>query len=193
MVLLMSNSQRGFTFAEVIVVISMIGILAALAAPSFGKLMRDLRVSRAAMQIAEMHRTAILLSSQQTTVVSFRNDPETTFEVKEAWPDTNEPRIVGARGCNAIDWSSPKSVQSRVLHLQTSGAFALSAVRFSDPNDAPRSRVDLCFMQQHVFVRYDDGSFAPLVATTRFDVENAESKVLRKITIAPSGIPRVVR
>lgn len=186
-------SRRGLTLLEVIVVISMIGIFASLAAPSFTAMMRDLSVSRAAMQIAEMHRNAILLSNEHATMVSFRNAAAISFAIKEPRLDANGKGLRSARTCSSIDWSDEARVSKRSLTLQQGGAFALSDVRIVDQSGAFRAQADLCFMRQTVFVRYDEGDFIALAAPIHFEVDNQRNHVLRKITIAPSGMPRVWR
>lgn len=189
----MSRSPRGFTLAEVIVVISMIGLLAVVAAPSFVKMMRDTAVSRAAMQIAEIHRSAQLASSLRTTLVSFRSDTDLSFEIREASLEADEPRIGGARGCNAVDWEDAAHVTSRVVRLPKSDALAPGDVRFRDGNGIFRTRADLCFERQKPFVRYDDGAFEELSFVARLEVENHASSASRTVTVAPSGLPRVLR
>src|SRR4051812_25550759 len=49
---------RGFTLAEMLAVIAMIGILTTVAAPAFTTMMRDRRINRAGMHIADCYRTA---------------------------------------------------------------------------------------------------------------------------------------
>jgi len=52
------GAERGFTLAEMFAVMAMIGVLAVVASPVFINMVRDRRVSRAAMQVADMYRTA---------------------------------------------------------------------------------------------------------------------------------------
>lgn len=186
-------SRRGFTFLEVIVVISMIGLFAALAAPSFTRMMRDLNVSRAAMQIAEIHRAALLLSNERAEMISFRSDSGVSFTIKQPRLDSPGNALWGARTCQSIAWSDASRVIERNLTLRQGDAFALSSVRLVDQNGSPKARADICFSRQAVFVRYDEAEFEPLSQPIRFEVENQQSHITRKVAITPSGIPRVWR
>jgi type IV fimbrial biogenesis protein FimT len=57
-VLVRSPRLRGFTLAEVLVVMAMISVLVVAASPTFVKLLRDRRVNRAGMQLVDYLRTA---------------------------------------------------------------------------------------------------------------------------------------
>jgi len=177
------------------VVLALISLLAAIAAPSLLHLSRDIAISRAAIEIVEIYRSALALSLERTILVSFHKAPHISFDIREASLDDENttPSLERSRSCNAIAWSDPTRLSIRSLDVRAADAPAFFDVRFLAPLSLEKSRADLCFDRRRVFVRYDDGTFVELTAPANVEVKNTVSGALRIVSIPSSGSARVSR
>jgi prepilin-type N-terminal cleavage/methylation domain-containing protein len=158
---------RGFTLTEVMVVVFMIAVLAAVASPSFVKVMRDTSLSRMNMHIAEVYRKAYVESAEQATyLVRWTGGTAPTIELVKATLDSQFPSLV-----------SPKYASLGYL---------------TNANEE-KTKADVCYSQRRAFVRYDDGAFVDMPGAGRIYVKNLQTNVMRRVLIPSFGLPRLIQ
>jgi prepilin-type N-terminal cleavage/methylation domain-containing protein len=190
------GKTRGFTLTEILVVIFMIAILAAVASPSFVKVMRDANLNRLNMRIADVYRTAYLESAGQTTTLVHWNaaasPPDPLMEIVRATLDSNTPTLVSPRRCGAIDWADPAHVRTTIIR-ESASLPEFSAVGYLNSGNTEIARADICYSQRRAYVRHDDGVFTELPSAARFFVKNNKTNVIRKVLIPSFGLPRLAQ
>ncbi|WP_437679851.1 pilus assembly FimT family protein [Sorangium sp. So ce131] len=188
------GAARGFTLPELLAVIILIGVLAAVASPSFINAMRDRRVNRAAMEISGVYRLARYRALGRGTAVLVRwTDATGVFEVREALVQDVGGSLI-ANSCANVDWTSPATT-AQVTRLNTAGV-ELAEVELRDPSGADgtvQPQADVCFTARgRTFVRYNTGAaFVPLVGALRVNVTNTNTTLLRRVFIPPNGVARL--
>jgi prepilin-type N-terminal cleavage/methylation domain-containing protein len=184
---------RGFTLTEILVVILMIAILAAVASPSFVKMMRDASLNRMNMQIAEVYRTAYVESAAQSTFLVRWNGGNTpSIEIIRATLDSATPTLVSPRRCNTITWADPAHAR-QTLEFNEAFIPEFATIGFLAPNNQEQTRADICYSQRRAYVRYDDGVFTELPGAARTYVKNLKTNVTRRVLIPTFGLPRLVQ
>ena len=193
---------RGFTLTEIVVVIFMIAVLAAVASPAFVKVMRDSNLSRLNMQIAEVYRTAYLESAaQSTTLVRYiagdptvDNDTATPFgfALITSTLDTAAPTLVSPRRCAAINWDNPANTVRLVL-LRRDLVPNAGTIKFLANNNQETTPPDVCYAQRRAFVRVNNGVFTEMQGVARVAVQNTQSNVTRRVLIPAFGLPRLIQ
>lgn len=184
---------RGFTLTEVIVVIFMIAILAAVASPAFIKIMRDTGLSRMTMQIAEVYRKAYIESAEQSTyLVRWTGGSAPKIELVKSTLDTPFPTLVSPRRCNAIDWTDPDHTRQS-LYFQSDLIPKYATIGYLTNENVEKPMADICYSQRRAFVRYDEGTFAELPSAGRMYVKNMQSNMMRRVLIPSFGLPRLIQ
>lgn len=174
----------------------MISLLAAVASPSFVKIMRDIGLSRMTMQLAEIYRRAYVDSSErETSLVRFRYQGAglgtPLVETRRARIDTAPLTLAAPRRCNAINWDDP-TIERQVYNLQWSGLGEYVDLDFTN-NGALHPMADVCFSRRHAFIRYDEGSFADMTTSARVGVKNLKTGLVRRVFIPTNGLPRLAQ
>jgi prepilin-type N-terminal cleavage/methylation domain-containing protein len=204
-----TGRARGFTLAEVLTVIVLIGVLASIASPSFIRLMRDRGVSRATMQVMDAYRTARARSLERDAIVvrfSATGGPGGVPRIELYEAVTQE---VGAPPptCNATAWG-PGSPTSRLLAGMNfspdpeaspttdgdeAGAIELSPPVFADENGGPKGFADVCFTARgKTWIRYVAGdSFTPLSGVPSVAMINKRTGFKRVVFIPPNSPARI--
>ncbi len=186
--------MRGFTLTEVVVVIFMIAILAAVASPAFVKMMRDSALSRINMQIAEIYRKAYLESAEQSTyLVRWTGGNAPQIQLIKATLDTPFPQLVSPRRCNAIDWIDPAHIRQTLgFQVESMGTFA--SVGYLTNAGELKPKADVCYSQRKAFVRYSDqDAFVEMPAAGRIFVKNLQTNLTRRVLIPSYGLPRLIQ
>jgi prepilin-type N-terminal cleavage/methylation domain-containing protein len=187
------GKTRGFTLTEILVVILMIAILAAVASPSFVKVMRDTNLNKLQMQIAEVYRKAYLESAAQSTyLVRWTGGNAPKMELVKATLDSDTPTLVSPRRCDAIVWTDPAHTRQTVT-LSTEYIPKFATVGFLNNQNQEKLKADICYSQRRAYVRYDDGVFTELAGAARIYVYNTQTKVTRKVLIPAFGLPRLAQ
>ena len=164
--------SRGFTLVEILVAVVIVGILAAMATPSFVEKMRDRRASQVASDIALLYRTAKARAAGRggAQMVRFTQsiNPQGDFILMEGvQPDLQGNQGTGAANyaqfgscgnlplvgsCLTANWANAAAsvnvgTTSRVV-TQTPDRIAPNAVIFATflaPGGAPLAQADMCF------------------------------------------------
>ena len=187
------RSSRGFTLTEVLVVIFLIALLAALASPSFIRVMRDSGLSRLNMQMAEVYRKAYIESAEQSTfLVRWTGGNAPQIELVKATLDSAQPTLVSPRRCNAIDWTSPDHTR-QTLRFATTSIPEFATVGFTTNTNQEKSKADVCYSHRRAFVRYDEGAFTEMPGAARVYVKNVQTNVTRRVLIPSFGLPRLIQ
>jgi len=174
------------------VVIFMIALLAAVASPSFIKIMRDIGLSRMTMQIAEIYRRGYVESSERATfLVSFRSTSGPLLETRKATLDTPTPSLIAPRRCNAIDWTNP-ALERQPYNFRSSELNDLAAVTFT-MNGAPQTQADVCFSRRRGFIRFGGGAFVEMTQAAYVGVKNLKTGLLRRVLVPSYGLPRLAQ
>jgi prepilin-type N-terminal cleavage/methylation domain-containing protein len=190
------SRRRGFTLIEVLVVIFMIALLAAIASPAFVRMMRDISLSRLAMQFSEMYRRAYVESADHAVVLRWdTTDPENLLEVRRGrldLPGNATPTLIPPHGCNTINWALATSYERTTFKLRGSDTPDLASMTFLDPAGTTQSHAEICYTRHRAFVRYDQGApFVALDGVARIRVKNLKTTAVREVLIPPHGLSRV--
>lgn len=171
----------------------MIAILAAVASPSFVKVMRDANLNRLNMQIAEVYRKAYVESAEQSTfLVRWTGGNAPKIELVKATLDSATPTLVSPRRCNAIVWTDPEHTR-QTISFSTNYIPKFATVGFLINQNDEKPKADICYSQRRAYVRYDDGVFTELPGAARLYVKNTQTGVVRKVLVPSFGLPRLVQ
>jgi prepilin-type N-terminal cleavage/methylation domain-containing protein len=198
-----SVAVRAFTLMEVLVVVGIVGTMAAVATPVFIRQMRDQRVARASMLIAEQLRSARARALGRGAAVVVRWNAagasgSPLLETYEAVDTTDQALPVAS--CLNNDWSSSSATRVVETFFPGNGLFDLASLAFyANGSTGTASAVsEVCFTPQgRSYVRTDTAvpltsAFAQMTGANapRFEIQNTLTSSTRKVFVLPNGNAR---
>jgi prepilin-type N-terminal cleavage/methylation domain-containing protein len=192
---------RGFTLLELLVTITLIGILLVLAAPSIAGLMRDRRTNQAAHEAAILYRRARAMAMGRGSAMLIRYTQATRgrLEVREAigagglGQCTNQP----ATSCDPpTNWANNDPSNRLVATFEPAANYLYDNVSLvlRDGNNNVMNAFDVCFTPLgRVLSRVNTSdAFSPLVQVPYIQAVPVDGAGrTRTVLIVPSGVTRV--
>lgn len=194
--------SRGFTLVELVAVVLIITIFAALAIPSAVKQMRDRRVQESARKIALVFRQARLRAMGRGAAVLVRfNGGTQAFTVHEARLGAAALNAACAdlpvSSCLLTPWNaSPTSSRLIDGHREaTTGDLADVSLAVTDSEDDEIPELEICFTPMgRAFVREAFNDAEPFVALAEAyvaSVSRAGKSRTRRVVLMPNGTARL--
>lgn len=198
------HASRGFTLIELVAVVLIIGITAALATPSIAAQVRERRARDVAQRVAVLYSSARMRALGRGSAVMVRFRKASGFTVLESIEGTTAAtRLSGSRaacatqpglGCLANNWSPGADTFRQVaeLPLQTD----ISIVT-SNQSATATDNMDICFTPMgRSFISFDGTvPTAPMVGATKIDVQRLRGGspvgLLRTVAVLPNGMARL--
>ena len=147
-----NNNQDGFTLVELIVVVVIIGILSAIAIPSFQNASKKAKQSGAAAQIGTYIKAAQafyaefgLPVSKAGDLANYMNVVECRYHLVTYCKNTNNQRDVGVSEPTTKAWNSTSGMYTMTMRSSDSNRFRLNALP---------QRQDMGLRQAYSYVDY---------------------------------------
>jgi type IV fimbrial biogenesis protein FimT len=188
-------------------VISIVGILAATASPTFISYMRDARVSEAASNIADLFRgarsramgrgSATMVRWNATAALPTNANPEGQFGVREAisGPTTPFHQMLPSTSCFAADFQVGSTTSTHVKGFEPRlPRYQPAQVTYRDGiGTNALDHVEVCYTPRgRTFVRYAPiGDWQPLTQVLAIEVLNPSTSMQRFVVVPPNGAARL--
>jgi len=194
------RASRGFTLIELVVVVLIIGITAALATPSMTTQIRERRSRDVAQRIAQLYSSARMRALGRGAAVLVRYRAATGFTVLESIQGTAAATAQNASsatcaaqpglGCLANTWTDA-SLSRLVGEITPSSEMTVTA---KDRFSTTVTQMDICFTPMgRSFITFDTNPPTAMVGATTVDVQRTGSGtgLLRTVAILPNGMARL--
>lgn len=200
-----TGRNSGYTMVELMVVVIIIAVVAALTIPNITRRMQERRASEAAQRVAQLYQTARARAMGRGTAVTVRYTQPTAqgaFEVLEA---QRGPRAGGGcitlpePSCNATNWDTPGLQQFTSLtefKIGGRGEYDNVHVTLTQGGTSP-TFVDVCFTPMgRTYVRKSQGlGFSSMTEVYEAKVGRMEGSTAlgrtRTVMILPNGSARL--
>jgi prepilin-type N-terminal cleavage/methylation domain-containing protein len=191
-------SLRAFTLVELVVVVLIITVFAALAVPTVVIQMRDRRIQESARQIAIVYRQARLRAMGRGAAVLVRFNG-TNFNVLEARQGTAAGACENLPMSNCLDrrWVADTDLSRPVDgHIEaTAGDMPDVAINMFDAGGGPVPELEVCFTPMgRAFSREDINDTVPLQPMTEAylaKVSRTGVTRTREVVLMPNGTARL--
>ena len=190
--------QRGFTLIELVVVVLIVGITAALATPTVVNQMRERRSRDTAQQVALLYSKARMRALARGAAVMVQYNQATGFQVRESVEGAVAAGLRGnpncadqpGLGCLTTQWNNPAAPDSReVQSMSLDPALTISAV---NAGGASVNTMAICFTPLgRSFVSYNGAPTTVMAGAPGVSIRRGDFGIERRVVILPNGTARV--